>query len=98
MNLSERNSIQRSLNDRSTIKERNKEKKKKRNKEKRSVEEDIKFLSDLNFSDAQDKKLKELVDNYEQFEATGFTIQQLITYSSDNKNYLLKEINVSAGN
>ena len=98
INLSESDSTQRPLNDRSTIKEINKEIKKKRNKEKRSVLEDVKFLSDLKFSEVQDKKLNELVDNYEQFESTGFTIQQLITYSNDNRDYLLKEIEVSFKN
>lgn len=103
MNLSESDSTKRPLNECLTsaqqIKE-NKIKEKEKKEKKRSVEEDIKFLSSLRFDQIKNKSLKDLVDNFEQFEATGFTIQQLITYSNDNKDYLLKEIeiSVSAGN
>lgn len=103
MNLSSNDSTERPLNECLTSVQQIKEKKKKEkeNKEKkRSVEEDIKFLSNLRFDEIQNKSLKDLVHNFEQFESTGFTIQQLITYSNDNKDYLIKEIemSVSAGN
>lgn len=103
MNLSESDSSERPLNECLTnaqqIKE-NKKKEKENKEKKRSVEEDIKFLSNLRFDEIQNKSLNDLVHNFEQFDATGFTIQQLITYSADNKDYLLKEIemSVSAGN
>lgn len=89
VNLSEDNSTQHMLNTSATI---NKLIKKKNKEKKRSLEEDVIFLSNLTFEEVNNKSLKELVHNYEIFNKSGFTVQNLITYSQDNKDYLMKEL------
>lgn len=107
MNLSESDSSERPLNECSTsvqqIKE-NKKKEKENKEKKRSVEEDIKFLSNLNIVDIKNKSLQDLVHNFEIFAATNFKLHDLILYSKDYQEYLKKELEtakknlVSAGN
>ena len=104
MKLSDSDSTQRPLNECSTsvqqikekeIKEKEikeKEKKEKEKKEKRSVEEDIRFLSNLSARDIEKKQISQIVHNVELFEKTGFTLEQLVTYSRDFESYLRAEL------